>query len=123
MKRRKLDPTRKGIVHKATIGGTNVYFRTGEFPDGTLGEIFITLDKHGGMLRAYDAIAILLSWGLQHGAPLGAALRLLEGQKMEPAGVTSNPEIPIAQSICDYLARWLKKKYLKEEKEENDGNQ
>ena len=113
--RRKLPVTRSGNVHKVAIGGTNVYIRTGEYDNGELGEVFISLDKHGKALRVYDCLAIMISLSLQWGVPLSDIVDKLKGQTMQPNGVTSNPEIPIAKSISDYLARWLELKYLKKE--------
>ena len=112
MKRRKLPDTRNGKTHSARIGEDKIYIRTGEYEDGSLGEIFVTLDKEGSHLRIYDVVAILISLGLQHGVPLATICSMLTGQTMEPNGVTTNNEIPIAKSIADYIARWLKIKYI-----------
>ncbi|MBV6340976.1 hypothetical protein [Candidatus Magnetobacterium casense] len=109
--RSRLPTDRIGKTHSAKIGKTKLYITTGEYHDGTLGEIFLAVDKQGAELRVYDLLAISISIGLQHGIPVAKYIEHLKGQKMEPAGVTSNPDIPIAQSIGDYLARWLEITY------------
>ena len=65
----KLKPTREGYVHSVEIDDHKLYIRTGEYDDGTLGELFIALDKEGTELRVYDAVAIAISIGLQYGVP------------------------------------------------------
>lgn len=111
--RQKLPTERSGKTHKVVIGGRAVYITTGEYPDGSLGEIFIRLDREGGELRVYDCLAIAVSIGLQYGVPLEEYIKKLRYQQMEPRGVTSNPnEIPMCSSISDYLAKWLELKYL-----------
>lgn len=116
IEQRKLPPERKGITHKVIIGGTDVYIRTGEFLDGGLGEVFITVNKEGHELRAYDGVAIAMSIGLQRGVPLKAYVDKFKHQRMEPGGVTSDPKIPMSHSILDYLAHWLEARYLTREK-------
>lgn len=110
--RKRLPTERAGITHKVTIGGVDVYVNTGEFDDGTLGEIFVTINKAGGQMRVYDALAIAISVGLQHGVPLETFVNKFKHQRMEPSGVTSSQEIPLADSIVDYLAKWLEQIYL-----------
>ena len=100
------------MVHRVTIGGTKVHIRTGEYAGGKLGEVFVTLSKEGSELRVYDAVAIAISIGLQYGVPLEEFVDKFKHQKMEPSGWTSNPAIPHADSIVDYLARWLEIRYL-----------
>ena len=111
MTRRKLPDERRGLTHRAVIGGHKVYLTTGEFEDGTLGEIFISVDKQGGALRVYDALAIAISIGLQHGVPLEDYVDKLRGMQFEPAGVTGDAEIPMAKSIPDFVARYLELRY------------
>ena len=111
-KKHRLLPERPGRTHRVEIDGTKVYVTTGEYEDGTLGEVFIRIDKEGGRLRVYDALAIAISIGLQHGVPLREYVDKLRNLQMEPRGWTRNPEIPSAKSICDYLARFLEARYL-----------
>lgn len=108
----KLTDVRPGKTVKATIGKTDVYIRTGEFQDGSLGEVFITINKEGDEMRVYDCLAIVISIALQYGVPLSAIVEKLKNQRMEPSGITNNKVIPITHSISDFLARWLEIKYL-----------
>jgi len=109
----KLKPTREGYVHSVEIDDHKLYIRTGEYDDGTLGELFIALDKEGTELRVYDAVAIAISIGLQYGVPLSDYVDKFEHMQMQPRGFTTNPEIRNAKSIPDYLvAKWLRLKYL-----------
>lgn len=112
VKRRRLPVDREGKTVKATIGNTDVYIRTGEYEDGTLGEVFITINKDGDRMRVYDCLAIMISLSLQHGVQLELIIDKLRGQRMEPSGVTNHPKIPIVSSISDFLVRWLEKEYL-----------
>jgi len=119
----RLQRDRPGRVHKVVIGGQKVYIRTGEYEDGRLGEVFITIDKEGCKLRVYDALGILLSIGLQHGVPLADYVDKLSGLRYDPQGVTSNPEIPFVKSIADYLAKWLEARYIpKGERDHGQGS-
>jgi ribonucleoside-diphosphate reductase alpha chain len=111
-KRRRLPPERHGKTHSVKIGGVPVKIRTGEYKDGSLGEIFIELEKQGDELRVYDAVAIAISIGLQYGVPLEVFENKFRGQRLEPSGITTNKEIPMVASIIDYLAKWLRLKYL-----------
>ena len=107
----KLPDERHGITHRAVIGGKHVYLRTGEYPDGRLGELFITVDKHGAEMRLLDLAAITLSAALQRGVPLEAITSKWRGQRMGTEGATDDPSIPLVTSIADYVARWLDSKY------------
>ena len=100
--------TRKGINHKFSIGGHEGYILTGIFDDGTLGEIFIEVQKEGSTIGGMmDTIAILTSMALQYGVPLESMIRKFSYQRYEPSGYTNNPDIGIAYSITDYVFRWL----------------
>ncbi len=82
--------------------------RVGLFPDGRPGELFIDLQRTGGALKGLlNAFAIAVSASLQYGVPLTDLIRKFIGQRFEPSGVTGNPHIPIAESIIDYIFRWL----------------
>jgi len=111
--KRHLDSTRSGLTKHATIGDKKIYITTGEFSDGSLGELFIRIDKEGSILRSYDSVAIAVSIGLQNGIPLSEYTDKLIGQIMEPRGITNDHEIPIAKSITDYVFRWLDLRYGK----------
>ncbi|WP_050527421.1 vitamin B12-dependent ribonucleotide reductase [Pseudorhodobacter aquimaris] len=112
--REKLPERRKGYTQKALIGGHKVYLRTGEYKDGTLGEIFIDMHKEGAGFRAMmNNFAIAVSVGLQYGVPLEEFVEAFTFTKFEPAGmVQGNDSIKNATSILDYIFRELAVSYL-----------
>ena len=105
---------RRALTHEFKIENKEVWLTVGEYEDGTLGEIFIRVDKEGGELRSYDGWAIACSLLLQHGIPdaLETIINKFKHIHMEPSGLTNNPEIPFAKSIFDYVAKWLELRYL-----------
>jgi ribonucleoside-diphosphate reductase alpha chain len=113
-KRRELPERRSGYTQKATIGGHKVYLRTGEFPDGTLGEIFIDMHKEGAAFRALmNNFAIAVSLGLQYGVPLDKYVDAFTFTKFEPNGpVQGHKNIKMATSLLDYIFRELAVTYL-----------
>ncbi len=112
--REKLPERRKGYTQKALIGGHKVYLRTGEYQDGSLGEIFIDMHKEGAGFRAMmNNFAIAVSVGLQYGVPLEEFVDAFTFTKFEPAGmVQGNDSIKNATSILDYIFRELAISYL-----------
>jgi ribonucleoside-diphosphate reductase alpha chain len=112
--REKLPERRKGYTQKAMVGGHKVYLRTGEYKDGTLGEIFIDMHKEGAGFRAMmNNFAIAVSVGLQYGVPLEEFVDAFTFTKFEPAGmVQGNDSIKNATSILDYIFRELAVSYL-----------
>ena len=112
--RRELPSRRTGYTQKAIVGGRKVYLRTGEFEDGTLGEIFIDMHKEGAGFRAMMSnFAISVSIGLQYGVPLEEYVDAFTFTKFEPAGlVKGNDAIKNATSILDYVFRELAVTYL-----------
>ncbi|TKA97905.1 vitamin B12-dependent ribonucleotide reductase [Cereibacter changlensis] len=112
--REKLPERRKGYTQKAIVGGHKVYLRTGEYKDGTLGEIFIDMHKEGAGFRAMmNNFAIAVSVGLQYGVPLEEFVEAFTFTKFEPAGmVQGNETIKNATSILDYIFRELAVSYL-----------
>ncbi|TMV08696.1 vitamin B12-dependent ribonucleotide reductase [Ruegeria sediminis] len=112
--REKLPHRRKGYTQKAIVGGHKVYLRTGEFADGSLGEIFIDMHKEGAGFRAMmNNFAIAVSVGLQYGVPLEEFVDAFTFTKFEPAGmVQGNDSIKNATSILDYIFRELAVSYL-----------
>ncbi|MFP1645903.1 vitamin B12-dependent ribonucleotide reductase [Pontitalea aquivivens] len=112
--REKLPERRKGYTQKAVVGGHKVYLRTGEYRDGTLGEIFIDMHKEGAGFRAMmNNFAIAVSVGLQYGVPLEEFVDAFTFTKFEPAGmVQGNDSIKNATSILDYVFRELAVSYL-----------
>jgi len=105
---------RKGYTQKANVGGHKVYLRTGEYEDGSLGEIFIDMHKEGAGFRAMmNNFAIAVSVGLQYGVPLEEFVDAFTFTKFEPAGmVQGNDSIKNATSILDYVFRELAVSYL-----------
>ena len=114
MNRRKLPHRRKGYTQKATIGGHKVYLRTGEYDDGTLGEIFIDMHKEGAAFRSLmNAFAMSISMGLQYGVPLEEFVDAFTFVRFEPSGmVQGNDTIKMATSVIDYIFRELAISYL-----------
>ena len=112
LQRKRLPNERHGKTQKVTISGTDIYIRTGEYPDGTLGEIFITVAKQGDEMRLLDLTAISMSVGLQYGIPLEVYTRKFKDWHAGTDGVTDDDEFPMAKSIIDYVAKWLEKTYL-----------
>ncbi len=110
--RRRLPPECPGHTQRVEIGNVKLYITTENYPDGTLGAVSMRLAKEGKELRVYNTFAKAISIGLQHGIPLKEYIEEFKGIQMEPSGITSDPVIPIAKSIPDYLVRWLEIKYL-----------
>ena len=112
--RTKLPDRRKGYIQKASVGGHKVYIHTGEFEDGTLGEIFIDMHKEGAAFRSLmNNFAIAISIGLQYGVPLEDFVDAFVLTRFEPAGpVTGNDKVRSATSILDYIFRELAISYL-----------
>jgi len=113
-KQRRLPNRRGGYTQKAKIGGQTIFLRTGEYSDGTLGEIFIDMHKEGAGIRSLlNCFAIAVSLGLQYGVPLDEYVDTFVFTKFEPAGmVQGNDHIRMASSVIDYLFRELAITYL-----------
>ena len=106
--RHSLPVTRESVTHKFQIMGHEGYLTIGLFDDGRPGEIFIKMAKEGSTLSGLvQAFTRAFSLALQYGLPLQEAVARFKGKRFEPMGHTSNPEIPEAQSIVDYVARYL----------------
>ncbi|MEM7459726.1 MAG: hypothetical protein AAF331_09710 [Pseudomonadota bacterium] len=115
--RTRLPDRRKGYIQKATVGGHKVYLHTGEFDDGSIGEIFIDMHKEGAAFRSLmNNFAIAVSLGLQYGVPLEEYVDAFVFTRFEPAGeVRGNDQITRATSILDYIFRELAVSYLARE--------
>ncbi len=113
-RRRRLPNKRYGYTQKAKIAGHNVYLRTGEYPDGSLGEIFIDMHKEGAGFRSLmNCFAIAVSLGLQHGVPLDEFVDAFVWTKFDPSGmVQGNDHIKMSSSVIDYIFRELAINYL-----------
>jgi len=112
--RTKLPDRRKGYIQKAGVGGHKVYIHTGEYEDGSIGEIFIDMHKEGAAFRSLmNNFAIAISIGLQYGVPLEEFVDAYVYTRFEPAGpVTGNDRVKSATSILDYIFRELAISYL-----------
>ena len=92
------------------------FVTVGEYDDGRPGEIFVRVSKQGSTLAGImDAFAISVSHGLQYGVPLRSFVEAFTGMRFEPAGMTDDPDIRIANSLMDYLFRRLALEYLSPE--------
>ncbi len=109
-----LPSRRRGFNQEARVGGHKVFLRTGEYDDGTLGEIFIDLAKEGATLKGIlSCFAIAVSKGLQYGVPLEEFVDTFTFQTFEPRGmVEGHPNIKMSNSIVDYVFRALGVEYL-----------
>jgi len=113
VERKTLPKKRRGFTQKAKIGGQVLFLRTGEYNDGTLGEIFIDLAKEGSTLRSLmNCFAISVSVGLQYGVPLEEFVEKFVFTKFEPAGMVDHPNIKTTTSIVDFIFRCLAYEYL-----------
>jgi len=113
VQKKKLPARRRGITWKAKINGQTIFVRTGEYEDGTLGEIFIDIFKEGASFRSLlNCFAIAVSIGLQYGVPLEEFVNKFIYTKFEPSGPVSHPYIKHATSILDYIFRLLAWEYL-----------
>jgi ribonucleotide reductase alpha subunit len=112
----RLPDDRKAIIHKFNVGGQEGYLHVGMYEDGKPGEIFIDVSKAGSTLHGvFDMWATSMSIGLQHGVPLKSFLDKFEGMQFEPRGFTRHEHIHIAQSLGDYIARYLKMRFYPED--------
>ncbi|NML36569.1 vitamin B12-dependent ribonucleotide reductase [Chitinophaga sp. G-6-1-13] len=113
VERKTLPSKRGGFTQKAKVGGQAIFLRTGEYNDGTLGEIFIDLAKEGSTLRSMmNCFAIAVSVGLQYGVPLEEFVDKFVFTRFEPAGMVDHPNIKSATSLVDYVFRVLGYEYL-----------
>ena len=111
--RRPLPDERQSLTHKFTVGGHKGYATVGLYEDGTPGEVFITMAKEGSTISGLmDSFASMTSFALQYGVPLRFLVQKCTNARFEPAGWTSNPEIPYAKSLTDYIFRWLALRFL-----------
>jgi hypothetical protein len=111
--RQVLPTKRDSITHKFQIMGHEGYLTVGLFADGRPGEIFIKMSKEGSTLSGLvQAYCRAFSLALQYGLPLVEAIARFKGMRFEPMGHTSNPDIPEALSIVDYVARFLELHYV-----------
>lgn len=106
--RQSLPVTRQSITHKFQIMGHEGYLTIGLFDNGQPGEIFVKMAKEGSTMSGLvQGFCRAFSLALQYGLPLKEAVARFKGMRFEPMGHTSNPDIPEALSIIDYVARYL----------------
>src|SRR6266566_4673998 len=111
--RRHLPVERHSITHKFAVAGHEGYLTIGMYEDGTPGEIFIVMAKEGSTLSGVmDSFATTCSMALQYGVPLKVLVDKFSHTRFEPSGFTSNPQMPYAKSIMDYIFRYLASKFL-----------
>jgi ribonucleoside-diphosphate reductase alpha chain len=111
----RLPKKRRGFTQEARVGGHKIFLRTGEYEDGTLGEIFIDMHKEGAAFRSLmNCFAMSVSVGLQYGVPLQTYVDQFTFTRFEPQGVVEgHPYVKLATSIVDYVFRVLGVEYLK----------
>jgi ribonucleoside-diphosphate reductase alpha chain len=113
VERKSLPGKRRGFTQKAKVGGQVIFLHTGEYNDGTLGEIFIDLAKEGSTLRSLmNCFSIAVSVGLQYGVPLEEFVEKFVFTKFEPAGMVDHPNIKTTTSLVDFVFRCLAYEYL-----------
>jgi ribonucleoside-diphosphate reductase alpha chain len=113
-KRHRLPQRRSGYTQKAMVGGHKIYLRTGEYEDGSLGEIFLDMHKEGAAFRSLmNCFAIAVSLGLQHGVPLEEFVDAFIFTRFEPNGIVQgHDQLKMATSVIDYIFRELAITYL-----------
>ena len=117
--RRTLPPTHASMTHKFSINGHEGYLTIGLFEDGSPGEIFIKMSKEGSTLSGLiQGFCRAFSLAIQYGLPLRDAVEKFVNMRFDPLGRTSNPQIPHATSILDYVAQYILHEFeLNEQKE------
>ena len=116
VERKQLPAKRRGYTIKGKVGGQAMFLRTGEYGDGTLGEIFIDMAKEGATMRSLlNSFAVAISVGLQYGVPLEEYVDKFIFTRFEPSGIVEHPNIKTATSVLDYIFRLLAYEYLDRE--------
>jgi len=114
VEKKSLPARRSGFTQKASVGGQTIFVRTGDYEDGTIGEIFVDMHKEGATFRSLmNCFAIAVSVGLQYGVPLEEFVDKFTFTRFEPSGMVSgHNNIKSATSIIDYIFRMLGYEYL-----------
>ena len=111
--RKRLPKRRSSVTTSFTVGGAEGYLTASSYPDDGLGEIFLKFGKQGSTLAGLmDAFSLAVSVALQYGVPLQTYVEKFTNLRFEPAGLTDDPDIRMAQSIMDYVFRRLALDYL-----------
>jgi ribonucleoside-diphosphate reductase alpha chain len=114
--RRKLPTTRRSITHKFDVTGIEGFITAGMYEDGTLGEVFLRVQKQGSTINGFmDAFGVVTSLALQYGVPLEALADKMSQTRFDPQGITTDPNIPICTSIFDFIFRWLMMQFKDED--------
>ncbi len=117
--RKRLPKTRNSRTTSFSVGGAEGYLTAGAYDDGALGEVFLKLGKQGSTLAGVmDAFSVAISIALQYGVPLEAFVSKFVNMRFEPAGMTDDKDVRMAQSMMDYIFRRLALDYLPYEKRE-----
>ncbi len=121
--RRRLSETRHSLTHKFSVAGHEGYLTVGLYEDGQPGELFITMAKEGSTVGGLmDVVGTCTSMSLQYGVPLITLVDKFRHARFEPAGMTSNKNIPFAKSIIDYIFCWLGCQFISGYAEKNTPN-
>jgi len=116
--RQVLPSTRTSLTHKFCVSGHEGYLTIGLYPDGRPGELFIKIAKEGSAISGMcQAFCRAFSISLQYGLPVRDAVARFKGMRFEPLGPTTNPDIPEASSIVDYVARYLELRFVDQDTE------
>ncbi len=111
--RKRLPKNRPATTTSFTVGGAEGYMTASRYPDDGLGEIFLKMSKQGSTLAGMmDAFSIAVSIGLQYGVPLETYVKKFVNMRFDPAGLTDDADVRMAQSIMDYIFRRLALDYL-----------
>ncbi len=120
--RRRLPDDRVEVGRKFRVGEYEGYIHVGLFDDGTPGDIFLDIAKEGTTLAGLmNSFMISVSLGLQYGVPLEVYVSKFSHMRFEPSGPTNDPDIRVAKSIVDYVFRWMGKKFLTIDQQEEIG--
>jgi ribonucleoside-diphosphate reductase alpha chain len=120
--RRRLPDDRTEVGRKFKVGEYEGYIHVGLFEDGTPGDIFVDIAKEGTTLAGLmNSFMISVSLGLQYGVPLEVYVSKFSHMRFEPSGLTNDPDIRVAKSIVDYIFRWMGKKFLTADQQEEAG--
>ncbi|WP_433500351.1 vitamin B12-dependent ribonucleotide reductase [Sphaerimonospora sp. CA-214678] len=112
-RRRRLPNQRPSITTRFTVGGAKGYMTASSYPDDGVGEVFLKMSKQGSTLAGVmDAFSVAISIGLQYGVPLESYVQKFVNMRFEPAGMTDDPDVRMAQSVMDYIFRRLALDYL-----------
>jgi ribonucleoside-diphosphate reductase alpha chain len=120
--RKRLPDDRTEVGRKFKVGDYEGYIHVGLYEDGTPGDIFVDIAKEGTTLAGLmNSFMISVSLGLQYGVPLEVYVSKFAHMRFEPSGMTNDADIRMAKSIVDYVFRWMGKKFLDVEQQEEIG--